>query len=177
MWNEDLTLLFGRLMAVFKRPTLPTFPVGPHLHTLVRGLVLPLLAPSGDSNGTNPFPHRNLQHDLHPTHYTELLRWLSGKKPTCQCSRLVFDPWVRKIPCRREWQSNPVIVLGESHGQRSLVGYSPGGHEKLDTTERLSMHTCNHDKTPRQSLFITTSSPLHIFGKSALLSQRPQLRM
>ena len=124
-----------------------------------------------------PFPHRNLQLDLHPNHYKELLRWLSGKKPTCQCSRLVFDPWVRKIPCRREWQSNPVIVLGESHGQRSLVGYSPGGHEKLDTTERLSMHTCNHDKTPRQSLFITTSSPLHILGKSALLSQRPQLRM
>ena len=174
MWNEDLTLLFERLMTVFKRPTLPPFPAGPHLHTLVRGLVLPLSAPSGDSNGTNPFPHRNLQLDPHPNHYKELLRWLSGKKPTCQCSRLVFDSWVRKIPCRREWQPNPVIMLGESHGQRSLVGY---GQEKLDTTEWLSMHACNHNKTPSQSLFITPSSSLPIVGKSALLSQRPQLRM
>ena len=33
--------------------------------------------------------------------------------------------WVRKIPWRRAWKSTPVILLGESHGQRSLVGYSP----------------------------------------------------
>ena len=31
--------------------------------------------------------------------------------------------------------------LGESHGQRSLVGYSPGGCKELDMTEQLSMHT------------------------------------
>ena len=32
---------------------------------------------------------------------------------------------VRKIPRRRRWQPTPVFLLGESHGQRSLVGYSP----------------------------------------------------
>ena len=26
------------------------------------------------------------------------------------------------------------ILAGESHGQRSLVGYSPQGHKELDTT-------------------------------------------
>ena len=36
-----------------------------------------------------------------------------------------FDPWVRKIPWRRAWQCVPVFLPGESHGQRSLVGYSP----------------------------------------------------
>ena len=36
-----------------------------------------------------------------------------------------FDPWVRKIPWRRAWQPTPVSLSGESHGQRSLVGYSP----------------------------------------------------
>ena len=36
-----------------------------------------------------------------------------------------FEPWVEKIPWRRKWQSNPVILPGESHGQRSLVGYRP----------------------------------------------------
>ena len=30
--------------------------------------------------------------------------------------------------------------IGESHGQRSLVGYSPRGRKESDTTERLSMY-------------------------------------
>ena len=32
-----------------------------------------------------------------------------------------FDPWVRKIPWRRKWQPTPVMLPGESHGQRSLA--------------------------------------------------------
>ena len=31
----------------------------------------------------------------------------------------------------------PVFLLREFHGQRSLVGYSPWGHKKSDTSERL----------------------------------------
>ena len=49
----------------------------------------------------------------------------SGKEPACQCRRPKsgrFDPWVRKIPWRRAWQSTPVFLLGESYGQRSLAG-------------------------------------------------------
>ena len=42
-----------------------------------------------------------------------------------QCGRSGFDPWVRKIPWRRKWQPTPVFLPGESHGWRSLVGYSP----------------------------------------------------
>ena len=36
-----------------------------------------------------------------------------------------FDSWVWKIPWRRKWQATPVFLPGESHGQRSLVSYSP----------------------------------------------------
>ena len=32
---------------------------------------------------------------------------------------------LRKTPWRRAWQPTPVFLLGETHGQRSLVGYSP----------------------------------------------------
>ena len=46
-----------------------------------------------------------------------------------------FDPWVGKIPWRRAWQLTPVLLPGESHGQKSLVGYSPWGHKELDMTE------------------------------------------
>ena len=50
---------------------------------------------------------------------------LSGKESTCQCKDGRFDPWVGKIPWRREWQPTPVFLPGEYHEQRSLVGYSP----------------------------------------------------
>ena len=62
----------------------------------------------------------------------------SGKEPACQCRRFKrhrFDPWVRKIPWRREWQLIPVFLPGKSHGQRSLVGYSPWSQKELDMTE------------------------------------------
>ena len=49
--------------------------------------------------------------------------------------RYGFDPWVGKIPWRRAWKPISVSLPGESHGQRSLVGYSPRGHKELDTTE------------------------------------------
>ena len=61
------------------------------------------------------------------------------KKICLQCRRyrrLGFSPWVRKIPWRRKWQPIPVFLHGKSHGQRSLVGYSPKGREESDTTER-----------------------------------------
>ena len=42
-----------------------------------------------------------------------------------------FNPWVETIPLRREWLPTPVFWPGESHGQRSLVGYSPWCHKEL----------------------------------------------
>ena len=43
--------------------------------------------------------------------------------------------------CRgRQWYPTPVPLPGKSHGQRSLVGCSPWGHEKSDTTERLHFY-------------------------------------
>ena len=38
---------------------------------------------------------------------------------------------------RRDWQPTPVFFPGESHGQRSLAGYSPLGCKESDTTESL----------------------------------------
>ena len=64
------------------------------------------------------------------------------KESTCQCrrfKRLHFYPWVGKIPWRRKWQPTPVFLPGESHGQRSMMGYSPWGHKESDTTEQLTL--------------------------------------
>ena len=43
--------------------------------------------------------------------------------------------WGEKISWRRKWQPTPVFLPGESHGQRSLVGYSPQGRRESDATE------------------------------------------
>ena len=61
--------------------------------------------------------------------------WLSGKESSCQCRRCRFNPWTGKMPLRRKWQPTPVFLPGESHGGRSLVGYSPRGCKELDTTD------------------------------------------
>ena len=53
--------------------------------------------------------------------------------------RHAFDPWVRKNPWRREWLPTPVFLPKESHGQRSLAGYSPWGREQSDPTEQLTL--------------------------------------
>ena len=64
-----------------------------------------------------------------------------SKESACQCRRPRFNPWVGKIPWRRKWQLIPIFLPGESHGQRSLVGYSPWGHKELVTTEWLTLST------------------------------------
>ena len=66
-----------------------------------------------------------------------LPRWLSGKESACQCRKRGLDPWVRKISCRRKWQTTTVFLPGESHGQRSPM-YSPWDSKESDTTEYAS---------------------------------------
>ena len=66
----------------------------------------------------------------------------SHKEPGCQCKRCKrgrLDLQVRKIPWRKAWQPTPVFLSGESHGQRTLVGYSPWGFKESDMTE-VTLH-------------------------------------
>ena len=60
-----------------------------------------------------------------------LPRWPSGKESACQDSRHGFDPWVGKIPWRREWQPALVFLPGKSHRQRSLASCGPWGRKRV----------------------------------------------
>ena len=60
------------------------------------------------------------------------LWWLSWLRIHLQCRRPGFDPWVGKIPWRRERLTTPVCWPGEFHGL-----YSP---KESDTTESLSLY-------------------------------------
>ena len=62
------------------------------------------------------------------------------KNPPANVANSGFDTCVRKIPWRRKWQHTPVFLPGKSHGQRSLVSYSPWSCRESDTTE----HACTH---------------------------------
>ena len=59
---------------------------------------------------------------------------LNGEESASQHKRHRSDPWVGKILWRRKWQSTPVFLPGEVHGQRSLGGYSPWTCGELVTT-------------------------------------------
>ena len=61
-----------------------------------------------------------------------------GKESSCNAGdtqRQESDPWVRKIPWRRAWQSTLVSWPGEFHGQRSLEGCSPCDHKESHMAE------------------------------------------
>ena len=77
------------------------------------------------------------------THTPGLPSWLRKQTLCLQCKKPSFDPWIRKIPWRRAWLPTPVLLPGESHGQKSLAGYSPRNHKELDTTKQLT-HTCTY---------------------------------
>ena len=87
--------------------------------------------------------------------YMNLSKWLRWLSVCLQCGRPGFDPWVRKIPWIRKWQSTPVLLPGKSHGQRSLVGYSPWDPKESDTTEWLHFHFHYHnfERLSRPSYF------------------------
>ena len=60
----------------------------------------------------------------------------------------------QKDPWRKKWQPIPVFLPGESHGQRSLAGYSPRGPEESGMTERLSTQ-----KYKKKSLGVLSEIP------------------
>jgi len=74
----------------------------------------------------------------HSRKYLGLPRWLSSKESACDAGDIMryrFDPCVGKVPWRRAWRPTQVFLPGESHGDRSPVGYSPWGHKEPDMTE------------------------------------------
>ena len=81
-----------------------------------------------------------------------LLCWLRRYSVCLQCGRPGFRPWVGKITWRRKWQTTPELLPGKSHGQRSLVGYSPWGRKESDTTEQLHFHFQNDNSHSQDNL-------------------------
>ena len=54
---------------------------------------------------------------------------------------------------RRKWQPIPAFLPGESHGKRSLAGYSPWGCKESDMTEQLKTATMLKEKVYENSVY------------------------
>ena len=86
------------------------------------------------------------------TFYSISVGGTCGKESTRQCRRYRrcrFNPWIGKTPphWRKKWQPTPVFLPGESHGQRSLMGYSPQGRKESDANKHARAHTHTHTHT------------------------------
>ena len=71
-------------------------------------------------------------------------RWLSGRESICHYQRhrrYGFDPWVRKIPWRSEWQPTPVFLLEDPMDRGAWQLTVHGSCKELDMTEHA--HMCN----------------------------------
>ena len=73
-----------------------------------------------------------------------------------------FDPWVGKIPRRREWLCTLVFLPGEFHGQRRLMG--PWGHKESDTTEQLTYKHAVVQRGRRNFRYAKTSNTKYIIN-------------
>ena len=69
----------------------------------------------------------------------------NGKESACNVGDLGLIPWSRK------WQPTPVFLLGKSHGQRSLAGYSPWCHKRAERDlETKQQHLSKKPYTPTE---------------------------
>ena len=73
--------------------------------------------------------------------WASLVAQLVKNLPALQ--EIQFDPWVGKIPWRRERLPTPVFWPGEFHGL-----YSPWGCKESDMTEPLSLSPCSNGTLP-----------------------------
>ena len=88
--------------------------------------------------------------------YVRIMKLLveDGKESACKAGDKGSNPWVRKIPCRREWQPTPLFLLGKSHEQRCLVGCSLSGSQRV-----------RHDWMANTFTFISFKEHLKVRGK------------
>ena len=66
-------------------------------------------------------------------------------------------PGLGRSPGGGKWQPTLVFLPGESHGQRSLVGYSPKGLKESDTTEQLCTHIFSYRNKAMSLVIISVS--------------------
>ena len=98
---------------------------------------------------TTDFRVANSKRHLHPSIHCSTLYSSQDMEATMTSINQWMDTeyvYIHTKECyswSRKWQPTPIFLPGKSHGQRSLVGYSPCGH-KGDATEHTHSHHLAH---------------------------------
>ena len=103
-----------------------------------------------------------------------------GREPFCQCRRCKrgrFDPWVRKISWWRTWQSTPVSLPGESHGQRACGLQSIESQRVGDDWSDLSLirDTSDHSNSRSTHSCLFSSPVLFTLRNEVSQSESPNI--
>ena len=89
-----------------------------------------------------------------------------GKESACQC-RTPVRSLGREDPLEEGLATHSTVLPGESHGQRSLAGYSPWGCKESDTTERIMVNvSLYYNDTTKLPALISESGQTPIFADS-----------
>ena len=71
-----------------------------------------------------------------------------GKESTLKCRRPGFDPWVRKMPWRREWQPTPIFLAWKIPWTEEPGQIQSMGHKKSNTTEYNTVTVYQLEEVP-----------------------------
>ena len=103
---------------------------GSSVHRIIVARILEWVAISFSRGSSHPRDQTHISCIGKPT----LPSWPSGKESTCQCRRLKFNLWVRKIPWRRKWQPTQISCLRNPMDSRAWWARVHGVTEESDTT-------------------------------------------
>ena len=92
--------------------------------------IIPLSGPHSHTFWLCPLLAAGLRHITHAVGFPG---GSASKESACNVEELGLIPRLGRS-WRREWLPTPIFLPGKSHGQRSLMGYSPWGHQESDTT-------------------------------------------
>ena len=69
-----------------------------------------------------------------------MTQWVENLPAMRETEETQFQSLGWEDPLERKWQPAPAFLPGKSHGQMTLVDYSPWGCKEWNMTERLSTH-------------------------------------
>ena len=84
-------------------------------------------------------------------------------------------PWVREDSRSGKWQPTPVDLPGESHGKRSLEGYSAWGHKSQTRLSHTHTHTHTHTEKSAWNMVSLHAPALNCIASTVVSSEAPRI--
>ena len=85
------------------------------------------------------------------------------RHPAANTEDLGSTPGLGRSPAQMKSQPTAVYLPGKSHGQRSLVGYSPRGLKESDMTEHAQHVGTKQERTPLTTQMKEDKGSVHFF--------------